>query len=172
METIAIYWESKIRTYGFNLLEGLALGQVSVPNERLAQWGRAMHKMTDPGPSFRLVWAQNSRHDRIKFFVLCDDNQLHRMESFLNEESGLETESWQRHAKPVDLLFFQGPHFGDRYGIMDYMIKALADRQVPRLAAACSVATIYLVVPSGWGGAAKDVLSSAFKIPMRKIDIS
>ena len=52
-----------------------------------------------------------------------------------------------------------------RYGIMDFTYKALAHGQVPLLAATCSVATIYLVLPAGWGRKTQVILNEAFEIP-------
>ncbi len=169
METIAIYWESKISTYGFNLLEQLIMGHVQVPLNRLSSWGAGLQEMADES-AFRLVWAQTSQQEDIKFFLLCDDSQWHTVESFFTTGTAQADRfgPWQRHPEAVDLLFFQGPHFGDRYGIMAYTQKALADKQIPVLAATCVVATINLILPAGQGAAAKDELTCTFNIPMQK----
>jgi len=48
---------------------------------------------------------------------------------------------------------------------MDFTYKALAHGQMPLLAATCSLATIYLVLPAGWGRKTQAILSEAFEIP-------
>jgi hypothetical protein len=167
METIAIYSESIISTYGFNLLERLIMGHVEVTFDQMRRWGAFLRDIAHE-PAFRLVWAQRCRSDRIKFCILCDDNQWHKLEPFFDQCAEDKAGTWRRYTEAADLLFFQGPHFGDRYGIMDYTHQALTDKKIPVLAAVCSVATIYLVLPGGRGETAKNELTCVFKIPMQK----
>jgi hypothetical protein len=171
METIAIYSESIISTYGFNLLKRLTMAQVQVTLDQLNRWGGFLQNIAHE-PAFRLVWSQACRSEYIKFNLLCDDKQWHKVEPFLTRCSEDNIGTWQRYDQVVDLLFFQGPHFGDRYGIMEYTHKALADKQIPLLAAVCSVATIYLILPEGRGDTAKDELTCVFNIPMQKRTIA
>jgi hypothetical protein len=168
METIAIYSESIISTYGFNLLERLIMGHVDVSFDRLKRWDAFLQDIARHEPAFRLVWAQKCGPDRIKFYLLCDDNQWHRLKPFFDRCMEDKAGAWRRCPEAADLLFFQGPHFGDRYGIMDYTHQALTDKQIPVLAAVCSVATIYLVLPGGRGETARNELTRVFNIPMQK----
>jgi hypothetical protein len=171
METIAIYSESIISTYGFNLLERLTMGHVDVTFDQLQRWSAVLQGSSHE-PAFRLVWAQRCRSDHIKFYLLCDDSQWHKLKSFFDPCMQDQAGSWRRYPETADLLFFQGPHYGDRYGIMNYTHQALADRQIPVLAAVCSVATIYLVLPGGRGETAKNELTRVFNIPMQKRTLS
>jgi hypothetical protein len=166
METIAVYWEPIIRTYGFHELEGLVLCQTSAPPEAAGQWGRMFQALPEIDPAFRLVWAQSEDGDRITLFMLCDRTHWRKIEPFWPRHAGQRIDGGDPSEQTVDLVYFQGPHFGDRYGIMDFTYKALARGKVPLLSAACSVATIYLVFPAGWGSKARVLLSAAFEIPV------
>lgn len=162
METIAVYWEEKIRTYGINLLEGLVLGRVSLPIVRMGQWGGSLQSSEASKAAFRLVWAQSKPPDRIRICLVCDEIYCQMVHPALVSESDAgEPFDWM----PVDLIYFQGPHFGDRYGITDFTLQALAPRQVPLLGTVCAMTTVYLVLPSGWGRTACDALTQAFEIP-------
>ncbi len=168
METIAVYWEPRIRTYGVQLVEGLQLYQVGVPPVHLGRWGRALQSVAEDGPAFRLVWAQAGDPDThpIKFFLLCDDTHWSRELDSLEGQVGRQGVAEELHPPlGVDLLFLQGPHYGDRYGVLDFALQPLVEAEVPLLAVACSVATIYLVTPAGWGARARTLLSGAFEIP-------
>lgn len=167
METIAIYSESIISTYGFNLLERLIMGHVDVTFDQLSRWGALLQDIAHE-PAFRLVWAQSCRPGGIEFYFLCDDKQWHMIKPFFVQCAKDKVGTWRPCSEAVDLLFFQGPHFGDRYGIMDYTHKALSDKQIPVLATVCSVATIYLMLPGGRGETAKNELARVFNIPMQK----
>ena len=64
---------------------------------------------------------------------------------------------------PVELIYFQGPHFGDRYGIADAAFRALAGQEV--LAAGFSGASVYIVVADKQAQATIECLSEAFITP-------
>jgi hypothetical protein len=156
METIAVYWEKIIRTYGFTLFEDQALAQIDLPAGQIAQWGKALRTFDGSESLFRLVWAQAGAPDRIKFCLLCDDTHWQLVKSRLDRllDPGFKTGPWE--LSRADMISFQGPHFGDRYGILDFTLKALAKEELPLLGIVCSVATIDLVLPAGWGAKTKE----------------
>lgn len=162
METIAVYWEEKIRTYGINLLEGLVLVRASLPVARMGRWGGVLQSTDASASAFRLVWAQSESPEQTCIYFLCDEIHCQKMLSGLASSSGLETPCEKM---AVDLIYLQGPHFGDRYGIMEFTLQALAPKKVPILATVCAMATVYLVLPAGWGRTACDILTLAFEIP-------
>ena len=77
----------------------------------------------------------------------------------------LESEKYFHLTSPVELISFQGPHFGDRYGIAYSAFKALDDREVPILVAACSGSVVYIVMPEKKLQEAKLILAEAFEVP-------
>lgn len=165
METIAVYWESKIRTYGFNLFEDVGLHRIDLMVDELASWAGMLQSVTDDEAGFRLVWCQRETPGPFTFFLVCKDNTWRGMHPLpASGGTAAETLPPGRHT-PADVICFHGPHFGDRYGIMDFTYRALAEGPVPLLGVVCSVASIYLVVPAGWGGKAQALLTAAFEIP-------
>ena len=66
---------------------------------------------------------------------------------------------------PVELLFFQGPHFGDRFGIADFTFKALKEKADQLLASVFACASVYLILPEGAADETKTLLAAAFRIP-------
>ena len=63
------------------------------------------------------------------------------------------------------MISFQGPHFGDRYGIADTAFKALARQGVPILITVCSGAALYIVLPENKLHEARPLLAEAFEVP-------
>lgn len=165
-ETIAVYWEPVIRTYGFNLLERHTLCLFNLPMSGLIQWNRALKDVGNQERGFQLVWSLAQQAGFIKFFLLCDDNGWNRLCPLWEAMAGADMDNATFTKSRVDTIFFQGPHFGDRHGIMDYTYKALETSRVPLSAVTCSAASIYLVVPEGWGQKTQQVLGKAFEIPM------
>jgi hypothetical protein len=161
METIAVYWEERVRTYGFNLLEGLTLSRFSLPGGTPEPWDRLDGCPAPPTNAFRLFWAQVELNGDIRLNLVSEENNCHDRSSGLDKAVG-QWATCERTA--VDLVFFQGPHFGDRYGIIDFTFRALA-AEVQLLGTVCATATIYLVFPCGQGRAATDMLRRAFEVP-------
>jgi aspartokinase len=63
------------------------------------------------------------------------------------------------------MVHFQGPHFGDRYGIADAAFRALTEGDLSPLAVSCSGASIYLVFRQGEAGEAVRLLEKVFEVP-------
>lgn len=66
---------------------------------------------------------------------------------------------------PVELVYFHGPHFGDRYGIADMALGTLRRKGLPILAAGCTGASVYIVVPEQRSAEIKQILSDVFDTP-------
>jgi aspartokinase len=64
---------------------------------------------------------------------------------------------------PVAALFFHGPHFGDRYGIVDTLMQALERVHVDPLALSCTVSSISVVIKEEHLAPALKVLSETFE---------
>ncbi|RJQ64516.1 MAG: hypothetical protein C4530_01970 [Desulfobacteraceae bacterium] len=60
---------------------------------------------------------------------------------------------------------FQGPHFGDRYGIAQAVFQTLKDPSIPVLASEFSQSAVILALPGGAAEAAKERLSEVFQVP-------
>lgn len=168
METIAVYWEETIRTYGFTLFEGQTCCRMHLTNHEAAQWEQALQTMEEGQALFRLVWAQAESPSHIKFFLLCDDNHWQNVRSCLTSQKECRCILDKQEISQVDMVYFQGPHFGDRYGILDFTYKALDRGQIPILGVVCSVASVYLIAPLGRGAEIQKCLSQAFEIPKEK----
>ncbi len=165
MEVIAVYRELKIKTYGLNLMGDLSLVELSVPFaglERVEQW------LEHGGPALEtapLIVIEPDEGGKVTF-SLCLDRQA---AGDLTIGSALDALGDMNitvgPARPVDLIHFHGPHFGDRYGIAQAAFQALAAGSIPLLLSAFSVSSIYLAVPGGDGRRAVELLSEQFEAP-------
>jgi hypothetical protein len=66
---------------------------------------------------------------------------------------------------PVELIFFQGPHFGDRFGIADFTYKALKEKSDLLAGSLFACASIYLMLPEGAADAKPELALQPFRIP-------
>jgi hypothetical protein len=168
METIAVYFESTLRTYGFNLKEGLLLCQSTIPYESLGFWGKELQTLAASSQYFHLVWACPGKLGEIKFFILCDDAYWENIAGFIQHWKKLKVVQNLQCESSMELIYFQGPHFGDRHGIADFTLKALLRGKLAPQAMTCSGATVCLIFQKTLGIKAKAILSGAFEIPQKK----
>jgi hypothetical protein len=165
METVAIYWEPQIKTYGFQVVKELALFNFALPAQMPASWDRAMETIDNGHNRFHLLCGQLNETADIDLMLLCESAQCDSFARQVEAELPVAKSCPRQMICPVELLFFQGPHFGDRFGIADFTYRALRNHADYLLAAVFSSASIYLVLPEGLAGEAKKRLTAAFRIP-------
>ena len=167
MEVIAIYRESIIKTYGFHQVKGVCLLEISIHRTAMARLGRWLREEVVKYKKVHVCVVQPGDSEELTLSVCleCDD-----VEAFRNGlKSMLPKEAWLSSSltSSVDLLFFHGPHFGDRYGIAEAVFTCLAGGSIPVLLAACAVSSIYLALPGGSCSSALELLSKSFETPSR-----
>ena len=165
METIAVYWEPKPKTYGFREVAHLSLLSIAVKPEKMAKWGRWFLELADLDVDFHLILAKYSNHKELRLYVLLEKLWADNVLSYIDKRISLESEKDFHLTFPVELISFQGPHFGDRYGIANSAFKALDGQGIPILIAACSGAAVYIVLPEKKLHEARALLAEAFSVP-------
>jgi aspartokinase len=165
VETIAVYWEPKPKIYGFKEVFHLSLLSVAVRPQKMMQWGRSFLETVDSGIDFHLALAKYSNSEELRLYLLLEKQWVDSLMSHLDKRMAFEDEKDLTLTSPVELISFQGPHFGDRYGIAESAFKALDDKKVPVLLAACSGAAVYIVVPEKKLDEARTSLTEAFTVP-------
>lgn len=165
LETKAAYWEPRIKTYGFQRVTDLCLFEVTAPLSALPEIGAALVRLGEEGVGFHLAFSHGSasRFELSLLVSLQSENALRRGLSPL-----VPLDVSMRRVSPAELVFFQGPHFGDRYGIFHTAARTLEAGGVAMLAWACSVSCIYIVLPNGTSAEAVQALSGVFEIPARR----
>lgn len=163
LETKAAYWEPRIKTYGFQRTTGLSLVEITVRSAGIESLGQACCRLGDSGVGFHLVFSRtSSRGLEVSLLVTAQWAKAieERMQEFV---AG--TDEVMRRTSPAEMVFFQGPHFGDRYGIVDTALRTLAAKGIKMTATACSGSCIYIVLPEGKSEEAVLALSEVFEIP-------
>lgn len=165
METIAVYWEPKPKTYGFKEVTNLSLMNVEITPGEMGQWGLCLMELADLNIGFHLILAKYSAHQKLRLYILLEKFWADSVLSHIDKRIDLESEKDFHLTSPVELISFQGPHFGDRYGIAHTAFKALDDQGIPILVAACSGAAVYIVLPEQKLQEVKPRLAEAFEVP-------
>ena len=165
METIAVYWEQRPKTYGFREVPDLSLLNIGIRPEAMPQWGLWLIELADLDIGFHLILAKFSAHRKLHLYILLEKYRADRVCAYIEKRIDGCFETDFRMDYPVDLISFQGPHFGDRYGIADTAFKALDAEGIPILLTVCSGAAVYMVLPGNMLHAARPLLAQAFELP-------
>lgn len=165
LEITAAYREPKTKTYGFQHTGGLTLVEVSGPGDAPDLMGLGLCDLGELGIGFHLAFGRVWEGHPFRIYLLVSSD----LEPILKGQAPRLEEKYGglciRVLGPAELVFFQGPHFGDRSGILDTTLRALAPKSLRVIASACSLSCVYLVVPQGTCGAVVEALSKVFEIP-------
>jgi aspartokinase len=149
-------------------MTGLSLLEVTVDHCQMASLGRALVQMGEKGIQFHSIFSRPGPQALTLCFLVQSD-WVRLAEEHLEQPAQQDGETFGYRTSAAELVFFQGPHFGDRYGIADAAVGALAERGVKMTAIVCSGACIYIVLPEGKSEEAVLVLAETFEIPKASI---
>ena len=164
METTATYWEARIKTYGFHRVTDLCLFELALESFEISRLGHTLCRMGEEGIPLVLTFAQVTLQGLKASFVvprLFEGPVRERLQETVDPDG----EGVALQVFPVEVIFFYGPHFGDRYGIAEAALQSLAGDGIRPTATACSGSCVYLVLPERQSDEAVRVLSEAFDIP-------
>ena len=165
METVAMYWEPKIKTYGFQVVKSLALYRYVIPVNLSIHWDRAIECIERGPDRFHLVCGHLNQTLELSLSLIGEPDQGKSFSRRFDADIPMLEGCRGVVTAPVELLYFQGPHFGDRFGIADFTYRALNEHAHGLLAAVFSCASVYLVLPAGAADRAREQLTAAFTIP-------
>ncbi len=160
-EVVAAYQEKVIKIYQLIRLSNLDLWSFSIPSSTLLEnLGAALMALGErdlkipflvalPGPEDRFVCSFCAVRERSQEVArLLEDHipvlPAHRL-------------------SPMAALFFHGPHFGDRYGVADTLVKALDRVNVALVALSCTVSSISAIIKEEDLPAAVRVIMETFE---------
>ena len=163
METIAVYWEPKIRIYGLTIETGLSLYTLIFPVGRLAYWGGWIKSLGQKGTEFLLVNLQQASVETMQLcLVPMAGAGTAEVAKLLAKGLANETAGNLQVAEPVELIYLHGPHFQDRYGIAEAALRPLANAGIPILSAGCAGTSVYIVVAENRGREVAACLAETF----------
>ncbi len=165
METIAFYWEPIIKTYGFQEKTGLSLHRISLPADRAIAWGARIREMGSEETRFLMALGQVVNGGNLQLDLLFEEKPDASHKRMLEALTESEPRASLQIDAPVHLIYFHGPHYGDRHGIAHAALGALMEKNTPILSASFAGASVYIVVPQKSAGAAARILSKNFSTP-------
>lgn len=163
-ETAATYVEKKIKTYGINTRTGLDLYTIQAGHENLAPAAAIIQELEEEDARFYFSSA-HTRPDGLVIWHIAADKNARTLKDRLLSTPETRRLIDLKITDEIALISFQGPHFGDRYGIADQAMSALESASVAPLLAGFTGSCIYMALPENRINQACSALENVFETP-------
>lgn len=165
VQTIAVYKEERVKIYGITQKVDLALCLLRFPIQRMDIWGERISDAENFIKRFELVTCHITDENRMEAHLLLAQESTALLKKWLDK--------WQKDLQeleviirqPVEALYLFGPHFQDRYGIVNPAFEALFKKGVKVLVSGCAGTSMYFVTPENQSGNGLKALRETFLIP-------
>jgi len=164
LETIAVYWESKVKVYSITHVTDLSMSRIIFPFKAAEQLGKMLLTLEDPVQRFELV-TQDYIDAAFSQLTLFYDRSRQQAAGTIMKKWGEEIQTRVTQESPLELVYLHGPHFQDRFGIIDIAFTALKNSNIEIITTGCAGNTIYIVLPDKRAHFANQVLRETFVIP-------
>lgn len=164
-ETVARYVEEKISTYGIKAEAGKVLCRMELFRGNEAEWMEILQFLSAAGYRFCYASAERRSGGRVIADIVLDSERIHDLAEVQQLIPSKKNTPCFDLRLDLGLISFQGPHFGDRYGIANAVFTALSRGSIPVLLAGCVGASVSVVVPSECVNEAVSHLSEFFQTP-------
>jgi aspartokinase len=162
-EVVASYQEKRPKVYGLEYQEEQEFLQIELKSGQMGPVGTAVKELARIGLYLTFLATSFSQEkEKEKLFICLPISESHSNTEILSETvPGMEMAS----ISPVATFAMNGPHFGDRYGIVSDLLHAFKQGHVDLLALNCTIASIIGVVPSPQIQPAIQALQQCFEVP-------
>jgi len=165
VETVAVYWEPVIRVYGIDIVKDVSLLDLTFRPEDTAFLGHVLMELKEEGRGFIMVLLETAGDGILRLCLALrpeiSTKLSHRLENFTSKDYTLAV----KQTEPVEVLFFHGPHFQDRYGIVEALFRSLDRQEITLYLVGCTGTSVYIVVGNGEAARARDMLAGDFVVP-------
>lgn len=162
-EVVASYQEKKPKVYGLEFYEGQHLFHIKMDRTKITSVGSSFRGFTRLGLNLTfLATSPSFAQDRE---ILAFSLPASQGEAYGRVVKRIAPEIEFRETPLVSIFSMNGPHFGDRYGIVRELFASLDSRAVHLLALSCTIASITGVVPRDQFQSAMEAIQERFEVP-------
>ncbi len=165
-EIICSFQEEIIKVYNVTYHIDLDLLNTSLPLDRLRDFGAALLELDELPIRIPFLVSKSSPDDTSMYFAFCLA-AAYRDEVKNALGRNLPGLDFRCHG-PVSVFFLHGPHFGDRYGIANALVRSLRQANISPLALSCAVSSVSVVIEGNNTDQTLAALDTNFQIPGRK----
>lgn len=165
IETIAVYQEKRVKVYGITIKTDLVLAILRFPAAQTELWGQRLADFQQLPKRFELVTCNPGHNNTCEIHLLFDRTDAERMHTAIMSAIGIAEDTECILEQPVEVLFLFGPHFQDRFGIVNIAFTALCHNHIDILVCGCAGTSMYFVTPNAQAQKGARILTDTFLIP-------
>lgn len=162
-EVVASYQEKRPKVYGLEYQDRQAFVQIRFQEGSLSALAAVFGRLAQPGLPVTFLTAgpcKEPGEEQIAFCLPLNENIAYPQAL----GRGMDRASFRKTA-PTSAFSMNGPHFGDRYGIVSELLEALSEKRIDLLALCCTIASMTGVVPSSQLAPTIEAIQDRFDIP-------
>ena len=162
-EVVASYQEQQPKVYGLEIHENQVLLRMKFREGHLSKFGTLFKEFARSGLNLTFVATCPGGGDEkglLAFCVPASENQP-GTDMIGDIAPEIEVES----VMPVSVFSMNGPHFGDRYGIVKELLSAFEKEHTDFLGLSCTIASITGIVSSRDLESATHAIQTCFDVP-------
>ena len=165
IETRAVYWEPVIRVYGIDVMKDVTLLDLSFSAQDMLLLGKLLTEHSENDRGFIMVLLEAARDGIHRMILAMHRGAAKRLVDHLEncQQKGYTPPITT--TEKLEVLFFHGPHFQDRYGIVEALFRSFAKQDITLHLVGCTGTSVYLVVGDGESARARDMLAGDFIVP-------
>ena len=162
-EVVASYQEQRPKVYGLQYQEKQQFIHVKLSRRNLGDFGMALKECAALGLNLTFLATSPCREQgKENIFFCLPESKNHSYDEILNQTA---PDAVLKGMTPGALFSMNGPHFGDRYGIVSELFDALVNSGIHILGLSCTIASIIGVVPSRQIDGAVQAIQGCFEVP-------
>jgi len=162
-EVVASYQEQKPKVYGLDYQDGQELLQIRLTKQNIGQFSLIFRELARLGVHLTFIAtgpAKEQGSGKLAFCLAVPENQ-----SCAEILAGIAPEMAIDVMSPMAIFSMNGPHFGDRYGIVSELLTGFEKNGIDLRGLSSTIASITGIVPSHQLESAIRAIQESFEVP-------
>ena len=162
-EVVASFQEQRPKVYGLEYQDNQEFLWVKLNAQSIGDFGTSFKEFARLGLNLTFLASspcEEKGKEKVAFCLPVTENS-----SYMEIMNGMAPQADTQCLAPVATFAMNGPHFGDRYGIVSELLISLEKGSVDLLGLSCTIASITGVVPSSHIKSAIKAIKGCFDIP-------
>jgi aspartokinase len=162
-EVVASYREPRPKVYGLEYYEGQDFLEIKMIRKNMGLMGSSFRGFARSGLNLVFLATAPTTEEGKDILAFCLPASQSKTYGRIVQQIAPEVDI--KGASSVTIFSMNGPHFGDRYGIVSELLASFHNHQVHFLALSCTIASISGVVQSPQFESALKAIQERFDVP-------
>ncbi|MBU0732889.1 MAG: hypothetical protein KKG10_01915 [Proteobacteria bacterium] len=162
-EVVASYQEQRPKVYGLEYQDHQEFLRITLDHDRIGDFGTSFREFARLGHNLTFLVTNPCEEDGKETIAFC--LPITENSDYMRIVDKMAPQAETGGLAPVSTFSMNGPHFGDRYGIISELLISLEKGGVDLLGLNCTIASITGVVPSAQMTSAIEAIKGCFEVP-------